>query len=76
MDYTGEVLICSHDWGKKLIVGNLNKENFIDIWSNQKFMLARKKLSKADRNFDPCDKCDVTGTFMGHEHLKAWKKFN
>ena len=22
MDYTGEVLICSHDWGKKNILGN------------------------------------------------------
>ena len=34
MDYTGEVLVCSHDWGKRLIVGNLKNENFIDIWRN------------------------------------------
>ena len=74
MDYTGEVLICSHDWGKKLVVGNLKNENFIDIWRNQKFNLARKKLYKADRNFSPCDKCDVTGTFMGGEHAKQWEK--
>jgi len=72
MDYTGEVLICSHDWGKKLVVGNLNNESFIDIWLNQKFSLARKKLAKADRNFNPCSKCDVTGTFMGKEHVQAW----
>ncbi len=74
MDYTGEVLICSHDWGKKLVVGNLKKENFIDIWNNQKFNLARKRLYAADRNFSPCDKCDVTGTFMGRTHAEAWKK--
>ncbi len=74
MDYTGEVLICSHDWGKKLVVGNLKKENFIDIWNNQKFNLARKKLYAANRNFSPCDKCDVTGTFMGRTHAEAWKK--
>ena len=28
MDYTGEVLICSHDWGKKYVVGNLKNEKF------------------------------------------------
>jgi len=74
MDYTGEVLICSHDWGKKLVVGNLNNESFIDIWCNQKFNLARKNLFKANRNFAPCNKCDVAGTFMGHNHAKAWQK--
>lgn len=74
MDYTGEVLVCSHDWGKKLVVGNLKKENFIDIWNSQKFNLARKNLYRANRNFSPCDKCDVTGTFMGHSHAQAWHK--
>ncbi len=74
MDYTGEVLVCSHDWGKKLVVGNLKKENFIDIWLNQKFSDARTNLAKSNRNFSPCDKCDVTGTFMGKEHVQAWQK--
>ena len=72
MDYTGEVLICSHDWGKKLVVGNLNNENLIDVWRNQKFTLARKNLFNANRNFAPCNKCDVAGTFMGGNHAKAW----
>ena len=74
MDYTGEVLVCSHDWGKKLIVGNVNNENFIDIWCNQKFNLARKNLFQANRNFSPCNKCDVNGTFMGSNHAKAWDR--
>ena len=74
MDYTGEILICSHDWGKKLVVGNLNNETFIDIWLNQKFNLARKNLYNANRNFSPCYKCDVTGTFMGSVHANAWNK--
>jgi len=74
MDYTGEVLICSHDWGKKFVVGNLNNENFIDIWCNQKFNFARKNLFNSNRNFTPCNKCDVTGTFMGKSHAIAWQK--
>jgi len=74
MDYTGEVLVCSHDWGKKLVVGNLNNEKFIDIWCNEKFSLARKNLFSANRNFSPCDKCDVTGTYMGKDHAMAWQE--
>ena len=74
MDYTGEVLVCSHDWGKKLVVGNLKNEDFIDIWNSQKFNLARERLYAGDRNFSPCDKCDVTGTFMGRSHAEEWKK--
>ena len=76
MDYTGEVLICSHDWGKKYVVGNLKNEKFIDIWLNQKFKIARKRLENADRNFSPCDVCDVEGVLMGKNHLEAWKKVN
>ena len=28
MDYNGDVLMCPHDWGKKIILGNLNTQNF------------------------------------------------
>ncbi len=74
VDYTGEVLICSHDWGKKIIAGNIKNENFFDIWTNKYFDDARKKLVKGDRNFEPCNKCDVTGVLMGRSHVKAWAK--
>jgi radical SAM protein with 4Fe4S-binding SPASM domain len=74
LNYTGEVLICSHDWGKKLVAGNLNNEKFIDIWLGKKFIFARKNLFKENRNFSPCNKCDVSGTFMGHTHAKAWQE--
>ena len=32
IDYNGDVLMCSHDWGKKNILGNLNKEKIIDVY--------------------------------------------
>lgn len=72
VDYTGEVLICSHDWGKKLVVGNIKNEKFLDIWTNKYFNEARKKLVKGDRKFEPCDKCDVLGVVMGKSHVNAW----
>jgi len=73
MDYTGEVLICSHDWGKKLIAGNINFQTFIEIWTGKAFNDARERLKKGDRNFSPCDKCDVNGILMGQKHKDSWK---
>ena len=35
VDYNGDVLMCSHDWGKKLILGNLNKNSFSEIWKGK-----------------------------------------
>lgn len=72
IDYNGDVLMCSHDWGKKYILGNVEKEKIIDIWGNEKFDRARKKLLNKDRNFTPCNKCDVSGELIGSEHGKKW----
>jgi radical SAM protein with 4Fe4S-binding SPASM domain len=68
LDYQGDVLMCPHDWGKKVILGNLNKENLIDIWFSKKSMRIRKMLNNANRNFAPCNVCDVEGTFMGEKN--------
>ena len=75
MDYTGEVLTCNHDWGKKLIIGNLKDKSFMDLWLDEEWMIAREKLYKGDRDFAPCNKCDVDGTMMGKPHAEAWKDF-
>ena len=67
-DYQGDVLMCPHDWGKKIILGNLNKTNLTDIWFSKKSMQIRKMLNKSNRNFTPCNVCDVEGTFMGKKN--------
>ena len=67
--------MCSHDWGKKYILGNVNKQRIIDIWLNQKFQFARKNFVSR-RNFSPCNKCDVTVELLGSKHANEWKKFN
>ena len=53
--------------GKKIILGNLNKEKMIDIWFSKKAIKIREMLNKANRNFSPCNLCDVVGTFMGEK---------
>ncbi len=68
LDYQGDVLMCPHDWGKKVILGSLNNEKFLDIWFSKKSLSIRKMLNNSNRNFKPCNVCDVEGTFMGKKN--------
>ena len=72
LDYQGDVLMCPHDWGKKVILGNLNKQKLIDIWFSKKSINIRKMLHKSNRNFNPCNVCDVEGTLMGQKNSEYY----
>lgn len=74
IDYNGDVLMCSHDWGKKLILGNVKNNSISEIWLSNKAMKAREMLINANRNFSPCNVCDVNGGLIGIDHAKAWSK--
>ena len=73
LDYNGDVLMCPHDWGKKLVLGNLKYSNFLEIWTSKISSMTRKGLIDSDRNFSPCNKCDVEGTLIGKKHAMYWK---
>ncbi len=75
LDYTGDVLMCAHDWGKKAVVGDLNTESFYEIWTGRKFSNLRKKLLVGNRGCNPCNVCNVEGTRMGIEHARAWEEY-
>ena len=75
IDYNGDVLVCTHDWGKKFVIGNCNQKSFKDLWLDEKWMKAREKLTQGKRDFSPCNICDVDGMRMGGKHAEAWKKF-
>ena len=74
MDYNGDVLMCPHDWGKKIVLVNMMKNSFLNIWNSKKAILIRKKLNNSDRNFSPCNACDVKGSLIGEKHSKFWDK--
>ena len=74
LDYNGDVLMCPHDWGKKRILGNLYKDTLLNIWTSKFAKTTRKRLNNSDRNFSPCNVCDVKGTLIGNKHAKAWNK--
>ena len=74
LDYQGDVLMCPHDWGKKLILGNLNEKSFSEIWYSKKAVMIRKKLNSGNRKIKPGDVCDVKGTYIGKEYAESWEK--
>ena len=76
IDYNGDVLMCSHDWGKKNILGNLNNETIMDIWMSENAKKSRYNLAKSERNFSPCNVCDVKGSLIGKAHAEAWKNYH
>ena len=72
-DYLGDVLMCPHDWGKKMILGNLKKEKLIDVWFKDKSIKIRNILVNSNRNFSPCNVCDVDGTLMGKTNAEYFR---
>jgi radical SAM protein with 4Fe4S-binding SPASM domain len=75
VDHNGDVLLCPHDWGKKLVAGNLHDESILAIWTGKILTQARKRLGRGDRGLAPCNVCDVEGTRQGGGHFKAWQDF-
>lgn len=75
VDYDGSVLLCTHDWGKKLIVGNLNDQSIHELWDSPKIQKVRMNLAKADRSSSPCNLCDADGTMMGQGHFEQWMDY-
>ena len=65
VDWNGDVLFCSNDWGKEIIVGNLVKDTLHNVWFSDKMYEIRKKLSVGNRNHSPCNKCSVNGQLFG-----------
>lgn len=65
VDWNGDVLFCSNDWGREIIVGNLRQKRLDAIWLDPRMSAIRRRLMHGDRGFSPCDKCNVNGTLSG-----------
>ncbi|KJU81327.1 radical SAM protein [Candidatus Magnetobacterium bavaricum] len=75
IDLNGDVLLCPHDWSKKLVLGNVDRENIWEIWNNDILKKIRLMLVNNNRNFSPCIKCDVYGNLIGRESFEAWQNY-
>ena len=74
IDYTGECLMCTHDWGKRGVVGNLNVQTIREVWTSPRMEEARRRLINGDRTGSPCDRCDADGTMVGRKFVDAWRQ--
>jgi radical SAM protein with 4Fe4S-binding SPASM domain len=75
VDHDGKVLLCPHDWGKQLVLGDLNEKSVADIWNSLLLKRTRLGLAEGDRDFSPCRECDVDGTRMGKSHFVDWLEY-
>ena len=65
VDWNGDVLFCSNDWRRKIVVGSVLESAVGDIWMSEKMRDIRLHLGNGDRNFIPCNQCDVQGVLHG-----------
>ena len=75
IDHDGKVLLCSHDWTKKVSLGDLNKDSIYKVWTSQKTKKYRLELGRGNRSFKPCNNCNVLGTLQGRKHYEAWERY-
>ena len=71
MDIDGNVLLCSSDWKRTTIMGNILKENIYKIWNNNKYKKIRKNLLENKRK-DLCEYCNIDGEINGIEFKEFW----
>jgi radical SAM protein with 4Fe4S-binding SPASM domain len=79
VDWNGDVLFCSNDWGKEIVVGNLIQQSVKEVWLSKEMMKIRRRLVAGNRSQSPCDKCNVKGTHFGQksfEILQAYEDSN
>ena len=75
VDWNGDVLFCSNDWGREHVVGNLLTMSLHDVWFSKPMTKIRKKLMKGDRSQSPCNKCSVDGSLFGKPSFDIVRKY-
>lgn len=74
VDWNGNVLFCSNDWGREHIVGNLLHHKIRDVWLGEKMRGFRLSLGEGKRGFSPCQSCSVDGCLFGKESYNHYKR--
>lgn len=65
VDWNGDVLFCSNDWGRKIIIGNILEVGIRELWLSSRMFEIRKRLMHGNREHEPCNTCNVHGTLHG-----------
>ncbi|MBI2618374.1 SPASM domain-containing protein [Candidatus Kaiserbacteria bacterium] len=75
VDWNGNVLFCSNDWGRVIVVGSVHESSIQDIWLSEKMLDIRKRLMVGDRLHSPCNTCSVNGTLHGKSSFQQILKY-
>ncbi len=75
VDWNGDVLFCSNDWGREHVVGNLLTMSLHEVWFSKPMTKIRKKLINGNRTMSPCNKCSVDGSLFGKPSFELIKDY-
>jgi radical SAM protein with 4Fe4S-binding SPASM domain len=75
IDWNGNCYLCTQDWNRKVISGNITKQNIIDIWNSDILKKFRSDLVSGKRINSPCKNCNAFGLMHGEKHAKAWDDY-
>ncbi|MCZ2223881.1 MAG: radical SAM protein [Chitinophagales bacterium] len=64
--WDGKIVPCCFDKDAKHQLGDLNNQNFKDIWHNKNYKQFRSAITKGRKNIDICANCS--------EGLRVWEK--
>lgn len=66
--FNGDAIICSHDWDRATVIGNLRNSSLKEIWNSERMnQIRRLMLKKRFEQIDSCKGCSVV-------HLECTKK--
>jgi radical SAM protein with 4Fe4S-binding SPASM domain len=65
IDWNGDLLLCSNDWGRARVIGNVMTQRIDELWMSDVMLEIRRKLMAGDRGDKPCATCSVNGTLSG-----------
>lgn len=75
IDWNGNCYLCTQDWQRKIVSGNIFKQHIFEIWNSEILKKYRINLGAGNRTENPCVNCNAYGLMHGSNHFKAWKKY-
>lgn len=75
IDSDGDVIVCSNDWKRDGVVGNILSQSLQDIWLGDKIKNYRSELENGNRkSCEPCKYCNINGIMFGEDSFNTWKQ--
>ncbi len=65
LDWNGDMLFCSNDWGRVIVIGSIHERHVKELWLCARMAEIRRHLGRGDRSMKPCSGCNVVGTLYG-----------